>query len=321
MICPNCSRTIADGSFECPHCHEPLSMTQRIDLGELRWCSVCGALLDPSAQECPKCGAPAPTSSVEDALRANKEAESDREREVADLESAIPPTGPDAITPSSANDVMPRLKRLVVAGVAAIAIVGGAALAITHPWDPNANDTSAKTPFDTSNAGNPEAVKTLESQDKSADADQPEGEGTSSDPIYDVLSSSYEQLGEFAERIDASESSLSTTGVSGTSDERAAGYSDARTLSIEVSNAISALEQTNDGAGAYTEQIGDLKTLGNWLRNRCDGLTSAWSASAQAEDPSSESGSILAKVSANPSYKQLFDDNYEAYKPVQSTGE
>ncbi len=321
MICPNCSRTIEDGSFECPYCHEPLSMTQRIVLGELRWCSVCGALLAPEALECPKCGAAAPSQAAEAALREKKKAEVRREHEVADLESAIPPTGPDAITPSSANDVMPRLKRLVVAGVAAVAIVGGAALAITHPWNPNANDTSAKTPYDTSNAGNPEAVKTLESQDKSASQDEADGAGESSDPIYDVLIAAYEELGKFAERIDASESSLSTTGVSGSSDERASGYSDAKTLSIEVSNAIIALEQTNDGAGAYTEQINNLKTLGNWLRNRCDGLTSAWSVSSEADDPSSESDSILAKVSANPTYKQLFDDNYESYKPVSSATE
>lgn len=316
MICPNCSSAIADGSFECPHCHEPLSMTQRIDLGELRWCSVCGALLAPDAQECPKCGAPAPTSAVSQALRAKKEAEAEREHEVADLESAIPPTGPDAITPSSANDLMPRVKRLVVAGVAAIAIVGGAALAITHPWNPDANDTSAKVPYDTSNAGNPEAVKTLESQDKSAKEDEADDAESSGDPIFDTLNTAYEQLGNYAERIDASESSLSTTGVSGTSDERSAGYTDAHALSIEVSNTISTLEQTNDGAGAYTEQISNLKTLGNWLRNRCDALTSAWSASADADDPSSESDSILAKVSGNGSYKQLFDDSYEAYKPA-----
>lgn len=317
MICPKCSRPVPDGSFECPYCREPLSSTQRIVLGDLRWCSVCGALMGPDDDACPKCGTPSPVSPVAAALRANKVPDPEPEREVADLQSAIPPTGPDTFTPSSANDAMPRVRQLIVAGLAAIAIVGGAALLITHPWDPDANNTSAKTPYDTSNAGNPEVVKTLESQDKSASAD--EEETVSADPIFDSLSGCYEQLKDYADRLDASEASLATTGVSGSADERSSGLSDAKALSIEISNTISTIEQTSDGAGAYTETISNLKTLGNWLRNRCDALTSAWSASSASEDPSSDAASITSGISANPTYKKLFDDNYEAYKPVSAT--
>ncbi len=321
MICPNCSRTIADGSFECPHCHEPLSMTQRIDLGELRWCSVCGALLGPDEQACPKCGSPCPTSAVARELQRRKEAEAVRESEVADLESAIPPTGPDAITPSSANEVMPRIKRLVVAGVAAIAIVGGAALAITHPWDPGATSIGATTPYDTSGAGNPDAIKTLERQDSTRKDEDDASEEASADPVLDSLTDSYEKLGEYAKSVDASEAALETTGVSGSAEERASAYSDAKSLSIGVSNVIITLEQTDSGAGSYSEQISSLTTIGNWLRNRCDGLTAAWALSAESEDPAADSGTILAKVSANSAYKQLFDDNYESCKPVSAASE
>jgi RNA polymerase subunit RPABC4/transcription elongation factor Spt4 len=317
MKCPNCSRPIPDGSFDCPYCHEPLNRTQRIDLGELRWCSVCGALMAPDAQSCPKCGTPAPVSSVAAVLRANKEAEEKAETKVADLQSAIPPTGPDVMTPTAASDVMPRVRQLVVAACAAVAIVGGAALLITHPWDPDANNISAKTPYDTSNAGNPETVKTLESQDGTSSKDA----AASTDPIFDALSSAYEKLGDYAKRLDESEAALKTTGVSGTADERSAGLSTAKALSLEVSNTISSIDQTSDGAGAYSETISNLDKLGNWLRNRCDGLTSAWSASVSSDDPSAESDSILSGISANPTYKKLFDDSYASCKPVSAVSE
>lgn len=314
MICPSCHSEVPDGSFECPYCGEPLCATQKINLDEISWCPVCGALVPAGQATCPKCSSPiAGAHVVRNAKKPDHERKPDRP--APGLESAIPPTGPDSYTASSAPDVLPRLKQFIVAAGAAILIVGGSALAITHPWDPNANDISAKLPFDTSQAGSPGKIDTLDSQDKSGSANKDE----SQDPIYDSLMSDYESLVSCAERIDASEAALADKGVSGTDEERSQGSSDAWTVSIEVSNTISAIGSTSDGAGAYAETISNLKTLGNWLRNRCDALTSAWEMARDSSDPAGEEEQILGKISGNSAYKDLFDQNVEGWKPSPAT--
>lgn len=251
------------------------------------------------------------------AARSAKKPDHERkpDRPAPGLESAIPPTGPDSYTATSAPDVLPRLKQFIVAAGAAILIVGGSALAITHPWDPNANDISAKLPFDTSQAGSPGKIDALDSQDKFGSANKDE----SQDPIYDSLMSDYESLVSCAERIDASEAALADKGVSGTDEERSQGSSEAWAVSIEVSNTISALGSTSDGAGAYAETISNLKTLGNWLRNRCDALTSAWDLACDSSDPAANKDQILGKISGNSAYKDLFDQNVEGWKPSPAT--
>lgn len=314
MICPSCHSEVPDGSFECPYCGEPLCATQKIDLDEISWCPVCGALVPAGKATCPKCSSPMPGAR---AARSAKKPDRERNPDLPapGLESAIPPTGPGSYTASSAPDVLPRLKQFIVAAGAAVLIVGGTALAITHPWDPSANDLSAKFPFDTSQAGSPDKIDILDSQDKSGS----ENKGGSQDPIYDSLMSDYESLVSCAERIDASEAALADKGVSGTVEERSQGSSDAWAVSIEVSNTISAIGSTSDGAGAYAETIGNLKTLGNWLRNRCDALTSAWEMACDSSDPAGEEEQILEKISGNSGYKDLFDQNVEGWKPSPAT--
>ena len=107
--------------------------------------------------------------------------------------------------------------------------------------------------------------------------------------------------------------------MSGTDEERSQGSSDAWAVSIEVSNTISSLGSTSDGAGAYAETISNLKTLGNWLRNRCDALTSAWDMACDSSDPATNKDQILGKISGNSAYKDLFDQNVEGWKPSPAT--
>ena len=316
MICPSCHSEVSDGSFECPNCGEPLCATQKINLDQISWCPVCGALVPAGQATCPKCSSPMPGAhAARSAKKPEPEADSEPARPAPGLESAIPPTGPDSFTASSAPDVLPRFKQFIVAAGAAVLIVGGTALAITHPWDPNANDISAKLPFDTSRAGSPGKIDSLDSQDKSASANKDE----SQDPIYDSLMSDYESLVSCAERVDSSEATLADKGVSGTDEERSQGSSDAWAVSIEVSNTISSLGSTSDGAGAYAETISNLKTLGNWLRNRCDALTSAWDMACDSSDPAANKDQILGKISGNSVYKDLFDQNVEGWKPSPAT--
>ena len=54
--CPHCGHILAGDDLVCPHCQEPLDVTQRISLDNVLWCSECGALIPEGLDSCPKCG-------------------------------------------------------------------------------------------------------------------------------------------------------------------------------------------------------------------------------------------------------------------------
>lgn len=331
MLCPNCARKIPDDARSCPFCGAAAAAAPaRGSGGALRWCPSCGALVPPAAAACPKCGTPVkpvvpgagkhlrprvPEETRAEAPRGAARAEAPRGAahaapvEAAEpagpaLESALPPRGAGAQTPAARLDHMPRVRHLAFAAAAAVLIVGGAALAITHPWDAAAGSTHATVPYDTSGAGFPGLVESLTAQDKTSGSGSSDA---SSDPIYDALLSDYEQLSDLAARADSSEEALAA--ASGTADGES-GLSDARSLAIDVSNLISAIQSTSDGAGAYTETIANLGKLGSWLRNRVDALTAAWQSVA--------SGNPAEVPSDSATYKRLFDDNYAAWEPASA---
>ena len=90
-----------------------------------------------------------------------------------------------------------------------------------------------------------------------------------------------------------------------------------------MSNLISDISDIDSGAGTYTETLDHLSSLGSWLRNRMDALTAGWDASVASSDPEADRSKIFSAVSANrdgsgqSSYKTLFDENYDAWKPAK----
>lgn len=315
MICPSCGRTVPDGALVCPGCNSSLDATRKISLSGATWCPTCGALVAPGATECPKCGTtlPAEGSSARrqrdldlpeigntgmmDALGDGR----------PDIESAIPPED-DASSGARRHDRPPRTRALVLAALLAVVVVGGAALLITHPWDPTATRTSTTTPADTSMQGFPGFLESLTGQDVTS---SPEGASSS---VADALTEAYEQLGTLAERVDACEELLRSDGVSSEAsrETREGGLEQIRAVSIDVSNAISDMTELDDGS--YPDALGDLLTLGNWLRNRCDVLTSAWELSAESEDAGADADAILAEAAASSDYRQRFEQLYGSWQ-------
>ena len=325
MICPNCGRTVPDGATECPSCHGQLGLTQRIVIPKESWCPVCGALVAPGAEACPKCGSPMGTSrpqvrsyrkihlpeiSDESSRAAAEQAASAR------IESAIPPTTPDPTSPVARHDRLPRMRAFMLAAGLAVIVVGGVALVITHPWDSDFLDIKATTPADTTMAGFPGQKDALTGQDgKSAATDE--------DTLFQSIEDAYGRLGDLRTRVDAAESDFDEKALSSDLDARKSCQSDAKALSIEVSNLISDISDIDSGAGTYTETLDHLSSLGSWLRNRMDALTAGWDASVASSDPEADRSKIFSAVSANrdgsgqSSYKTLFDENYDAWKPAK----
>ena len=347
LICPNCHSQIPDGSVDCPVCASQLGLTQVIHLQDASWCPNCGALVAPGAKVCPKCltlvddaadkepherslrdldlpniddidatsQIGVPTVPSLDALQRKRESEPSGPDPA--IESAIPAAGPDVPSASMRHDKMPKIKDLAFAGFFAVIVVSALALVVTHPWDPNNTSERATTPIDTSTAGSPGNVETLSGQDgvKATSA---------SDKLFETLESDYTRLGELANQVNNNEASLFSIGVSSDLSARQQGQSDLYAISIEVSNLISSFTGLDDGAGAYTETISNLRTLGNWLRNRCDSLTEAWALSVASSDPAADASSIEYPVtktyetSSKSSYQLLFEQNYESWKPVKA---
>ena len=234
------------------------------------------------------------------------------------IESAIPPADDDA-SPAAARDRMPRPRVFAFAALLAVTVVGGAALLITHPWDPSASVTRASEPADTSMSGYPGAVESLSGQDRDDEATG-EGQVAPVDPL-DVIAEAHEDLGGLEEQVDASEETLRSV-VSGTADvDVEEALRDARSVSISVSNLIARVDQMSDGDGAYAEDIENLRTLGNWLRNRCDAITASWELVEGSPTAADAAEQVLSSLGATSDYKRLFAEKYEAWSPGSEDGD
>lgn len=347
MICPNCGTSIPDDAVRCPACHADMGRIASVAPPQGTWCPSCGSLVPDGEDVCPHCGMPvarpkharasdvsrlkivsgegegtdadeAPADDTDapqpDEDVADERFESEDTAFVPRIVSALP------AEPVSGNDGLQRagalrVRTLVVALAAALLFVGGGVLFLTHPWDPNASDSRAKSEADTSMAGFPGIVTELKGQDGgSTDAGEVEsGDATT----YRKLSDVYGRLKDLEERADADEQSYRTLAATADSDERTNARNEAYQLSLDVSNLISSLSDIDVTSGTYADDLDNMKTLANWLRNRTDVLNSAWKKAMQMANPSSHAQEIDGYLRDGDSYKRQFDEHYDGWKPQE----
>lgn len=322
MFCPYCHTQIDDSSLVCPACHSNLDQTRVIPKLSGSWCSNCGALIPDGSTSCPKCGLSCKTptnSNNRVSLNGEEHADASETQRLVRIESAIPsePEVQDEMV--YGKEGLPRTRVFFFAALASIIIVGGSLLLLTHPWDPDLNNTRATVPADTSTAGYPGAVDYLSGQDKNASAISVV---SADEQTYAYLLEAYEQLQELDDEADALDELLDSKGLTGTSDERAAAYERATTLSLNVSNIASAISKIDvNTTGTYTEDKQNIATLASWLRNRIEAIEKAWSISASSDNPVADKSKILAPMQGNrtsdgsESYVNLFNANYESWAP------
>lgn len=298
----------------CPACHARIGRGQASSGGFLRWCDNCGSQIPDGADRCPHCGMPyRRSSSTVAAVLDERMGDVERELEEAQdthsmprIESAIPPEPEDGYANEASHEHLPRKRVVLVAVLAAVVAVGVTALAVMQPWNPNAYVTHALVDADTSMEGFPGFVQTLTGQDKNAQADdQSSTDGSSDDgqaeqSTYDKLKDAYDQLGDLSGRIDENEQKLDAV-EAGDDSQRESGSSEAQALSIELSNLISNLGTFDLSGTSYADDLDHLTTLGNYLRNRMDAITDAWSGQGSSD-----------KAEA---WDQLFHDTYGNWAP------
>ena len=233
------------------------------------------------------------------------------------IESAIPSESRSA----HSEDRLPRTKAVLAGALASLVLVGGSVLLISHPWDPNAYVTHNTTERDTSKAGFPGERDKLTGQDSSTEDSGAQISGD--EQTLSDLSDAYEKLGKLAEKIDDNADTFDDVAFSGSLEQRKKGASTAKSLSYEVSNLIDDISGIDVTSGTYADDLGHLQTLGNWLRNRVDALNEAWQADVASDDPSSDRSGIEAPLkdaenaNGTNTYKALFDQNYDAWKPAE----
>lgn len=350
MICPNCGTSIPDDVVRCPACHADVGQAASLVPPQGIWCPSCGSLVPDGEGVCPHCGMPVvrpkharASDAAQLKIASGEEGDDDTDEMPADgtdapqldgdaederfenedtnfvprIESALP------AEPVSGNDRLQRaaalrVRTLVVALAAALLFVGGGVLFLTHPWDPQASDSRAKSEADTSMAGFPGIVTELKGQDSgSVDAAEVESGDAAT---YKRLSDVYDQLKDLEERADADEQSYRTLAATPGSDERTNARNEAYQLSLDVSNLIASLSDIDVTSGTYAEDLENMKTLASWLRNRTDALDSAWEKAMRVANPPSHAQEIdayLPDSSASDSYKERFDAHYDGWKPQE----
>ncbi len=332
MNCPSCGLEVPDGALSCPHCHAPLDLTQRLTpLDKVFWCPSCGALISVDDELCPKCGAPTGAVINKRSVRdldlpeigdepspspmAAGEGDGAGEASQAHIESAIP--DPSSDTPAARGDSMPKTRSFITAAVLAVAMVALVAYVVTHPVP--VSSSSADVGSSSSSDSSVTVLEYLSGQDKSQTSST-----SSDDTVFASIQEAYEELGTLAEEMVENEELLRSDGISSDADARSDGQSACTSLSLQISNLISEISSLDDGAGTYSEDIGNLSTLGNWLRNYSDALSEAWGLSVDSSDPEEDASSILAPLTAladssgTNSYLALFNEYYEGWLPEQS---
>jgi RNA polymerase subunit RPABC4/transcription elongation factor Spt4 len=306
LICPNCGSNVPDDSRRCPACHADLTREVVSSRPQGTWCPRCGALVPDGEEACPSCGTPIldadaaaepegegltgvpPVPKGDDGVEGPSDAE--ETHAMPRIESAIPSEGEDDEV--GRRDRFPRARVLTVALGAAVAMIVGLTLVITHPWNPDALDDRAKTDADTSMAGYPGYVSALQGQDNAS--------------------------------ADASQEDYNKYYLTGTADQRSQGKVTAEQLSYDISNLISSIDDVDVTSGTYADTADNLRTLGNWLRNRIDFLKAGWQKDASYDQPQDHedelsSYSTSSGTTLGESYKQNFEDKYSDWEPKQAS--
>lgn len=315
MNCPHCGALVPEGSLYCPACRYEVGSTQRIPKAAGNWCPSCGALVADGASFCGKCGRPLRDKAAPRPKRNISLPEievEERPRHKASIESALPPEG-GSDSGASSIDRLPRPRILLLAAVLAFVVVGGAVVLITHPWDPMATDYRAREDADLSMVGYPGERDTLSGQDSTRLGTE------SADTTFELLSGLHARLGELSDRADACEEAFFALSLTGTEGERSLAVEELSALSYDLSNTISEIGQVSGANGAYAEDVDNLVTLGNWLRNRVDALVRAWELVGAYQDPAAVRDIVQGPVTA-PEYQTwstLFEENYDVWSPVE----
>ena len=323
MICPNCGSSVPDDALRCPACRAELDVTMRIPkLDGPVWCEGCGSLIPLDSPTCPGCGLPNPRyveGAEKSAPDSSEEAlDSERTHAIPRIESAIPSDPEEGAT--NVRDGLPRTRVFILSLLIGVLAMSAIVLLITHPWDPNAFDTKAKTEADTSMAGFPGHVSELQGQDK-GDSNQGGEVQSGDDATFDKLTDVHSTLGQIASAVDDNEDLFGRIAVTGSAEERAKGKSAADDLAIRCSNLIDRISTIDVSSGTYEGDAQNMTTLGSWLRNRLDALCEAWKSDVAMDNPSAQKDEVESLLlnsdgaSITKSYKSLFDQNYEDWKP------
>lgn len=335
MICPSCGTYLPDGTTSCPVCHEAIGAAAAL---RGMWCPSCGAGATWADEVCPHCGYPIAFErearlehvpevdgfEATDALDNSPTAdETSDTRTIARIESAIPCEN-DPENKVVSAEMMPRGNRFMLAAAASIALVCGIVLLLAHPWDPDAYATRATKEADTTLAGFPGTVEELSGQDRgSHDASE---QLSGDERAFVQLNDAYTKLKLYATRADECSQAFAEVAFGSDDSARSSERHAVEVLAIDVDNLIDAINDVDVSSGTYAEAQSNLLTLGKWLSSRVQLYAAAWLEVAKSPDPAAERARIEATL--NPPtqtdgervYMLLFDENYDAYKPIAKEG-
>ena len=306
MICPNCHSHIKDGLDICPACRKKIDTPVAEEKSKSAFCKQCGARLSDSDITCPSCGMYRDDRDLTPSVTDINVPELDpgATNAIPRIDSAIPDED------LNEEEKKAPLKPFAVAGILAVVVVTVFTLIIAHPWDPAAFYGRPQEPVDFSQSG-PGKIEALSGQDKKAQTD----ELLSTSSPYEILSESYDKLIELNDKVDAIQLKFRDYGLSDNQEEIEAAAKETRLVAIEVSNEISKINNLNFTGTAYESQKLQLVKLGNLLRNRVDGYTSAWNASKNSTNRAQDRNKIESYIQKARANQAAFDDLKIQAKP------
>lgn len=313
--CPVCKTTVSQGCSICPACRSHIAPRVAQKRNQTRWCPTCASIVSADDAVCPTCKMPLTQSG-----RANREVPTSDPKIDADLTGVIPKI--DTALPQTQTEEIfqnRRVKPFMLAASFAIVFTGVVLLLMWHPWNTELNPLRATTPFDTTQAGFPGEKESLNGQDHKNQKKEEE-QLSPDERFFQELTANYEQFIRDAELLDENQKQLALYATQADETPIKKGYDQAQAISYSVSNTIKKIEELGQ-TDVYGQDVQKLLLLGNYLRNRCDGIVQSWSLSLSSKDRANESDKIFAPITGTgsggsaKSNKQLFDQNKALAQP------
>ena len=310
-----------------------------------KFCTWCGAPLEPGARFCGECGGRILETVMVDGSKKGVDELSgfdivDGRKLPADAtlrldrDSVVVPT--DTAPKRFSLDSVKKRRRplLIVAGIAAVALVAGVlfASAYLNGW------ILQETP-PASQAEEPPAPASPSSYDRGAGAATSEKSDAAATPIKDkedakptegevfyTIDAAYDKLSVYEERIGGDGGlveDFNASFLASSMDVRTRAKETADKVLADLQKDLDALNAVEIPSGsAYAEQREAVAKLYGYQIGRVSGLTEAWALDVTFERPSEHKDEILAVYTEKSSdgsrkYLSMYDELYEAAKPTE----
>ena len=304
-----------------------------------KFCTSCGAPLEPGQKFCTSCGSRVPDSTASAQAKPGDTAPmrpvgaAPSQPSDADVTKAIPVADVQARqylqTPSADKGPAPSgggsSKKILIVVIAVLAVVVCVLVGVLFGFASNNGSQAAPSDSASEQAASSDSAPSASSSDHASKSDSASSSASSDEKeLYSTLSSYYDRLGSYDSAISDAAKSFNANYMSKSTSSRSSYASSASSLQDDIANDYSSLKSLNVPSGSrYASCYSAMLTCYYDCTQRIGVIVEAWGNSLKYSDPTGHSDEICAPLSRDKSgnsnkYYTEFNQTYPSAKPSAS---